>query len=184
VRVDAAERIKQAAIREFAQYGYDGARLERIARAAGVHTAQIHYYFRNKRGLYEAVQGELAPASLDKVIEPLRASDKPLPERIQAFYEQLYEALQKTALPMTDMTSRLLPPLLLSPEPLRIPEWIEALRNAQSFGLLKPLRIEFILAHQWGVGMLPVWFGMPSEERGSYYRVEAPKLFWEAVKAV
>lgn len=182
--MDAKERIKQAALREFAQYGYDGARLERIARAAGVHTAQIHYYFRNKRGLYEAVQGEIAPASLDNVIQPLRTADKPLPERIQAFYERLHEALQRISLPTAGMASSLVPPLLLSPEPLRVPEWIEALRSAQSFGLLKPLRIEFILTHQWGVGLLPVWFGLPSEEWASYYTVEAPRLFWEAVKAV
>lgn len=182
--MDADERIKQAALREFAQYGYDGARLERIARAAGVHTAQIHYYFRNKRGLYEAIQAELAPASLDSVIEPLRAQDKPLPERIQGFYERLHEALQRIALPTAGATGSLLPPLLLSPKPLHIPEWIEALRSAQSFGLLKPLRIEFILTHQWGIGMLPVWFGIPPEEWATYYKLEAPKLFWEAVKAV
>lgn len=182
--MDAAERIREAALREFAQYGYDGARLERIARAAGVHTAQIHYYFRNKRGLYEAVQAHLSPPSLDKVIEPLRLREKPLPERVQAFYERFYEAMQHISLPTASGAPAMLPPLLLSPKPLYIPEWIEALQNARSFGLLKALRMEFILAQQWALALLPVWFELPQTEWETYYKQEASRLFWEAVKAV
>lgn len=182
--MDAAERIKEAALREFAQYGYDGARLERIARSAGVHTAQIHYYFRNKRGLYEAVQAHLAPPSLETVMEPLRLRDKPLPERVQAFYERFHEAMEHIPLPAAGGAAGMLPPLLLSPKPLYIPEWVEALQNARAIGLLKALRIEFILAQQWALALLPVWFELPRAEREAYYRQEAPRLFWEAVKAV
>lgn len=182
--VDAAERIRAAALREFAQYGYDGARLERIARSAGVHTAQIHYYFRNKRGLYEAVQAHLKPPSLEGVLEPLRMREKPLPERVQAFYERFYEAIREMPLPATGGALALLPTLLLSPKPLDIPEWIEALQNARAFGLVKALRTEFILAQQWAIALLPVWFELPRAEWEAYYKQEAPRLFWEAIKAV
>lgn len=182
--MDAAARIKEAALREFAQYGYDGARLERIAQAAGVHTAQIHYYFRNKRGLYEAVQSALAPPSLDSVIEPLTWPDKPLPERVQNFYERFAEAIQQVALPSSNSTPALYPPLLLSPKPLEVPPWIEALRTAQQFGLIRALPIRFILTQQWGIALTPVWFEEPRENWEKYYRTEAPKLFWEAIKSV
>ncbi|MCS7152937.1 MAG: TetR/AcrR family transcriptional regulator [Bacteroidia bacterium] len=180
--MDAAERIKEAAIREFAQYGYDGARLERIAKAAGVHTAQIHYYFRNKRSLYEAVQQALTPPSLEAALEPLRAEGKSLPERLQSFYEQFYHAI--SPLPLRKELPLLLPPLLVNPKPLEIPQWVEALRSAQSMGLLKPLRIEFILAQQWSLALLPIWFDFPRESWETYYRNEAPRLFWEALKGV
>ncbi|MCS7296977.1 MAG: TetR/AcrR family transcriptional regulator [Bacteroidia bacterium] len=182
--MEAIQRIKEAAVREFAQHGYDGARLERIARAAGVHTAQIHYYFRNKRGLYEAIQNELVPPSLEKVTEPLREASKPLPERVQVFYQRFYEAAHSLSLPRVGQAPHLLPPLLLSPNPLQLPEWIEALQSAQAFGLIKPLRIEFILTQQWGLALIPLWFSFPPAEWEKYYCQEAPRLFWEAVKGV
>lgn len=182
--MEVVDRIREAALREFAQYGYDGARLERIARAAGVHTAQIHYYFRNKRGLYEAIQAQLAPPSLEEVLVPLRAREKPLPERVQAFYKAFYEALRGLSLPSEGLSSGMLPPLLLSPKPLQVPEWVEGLQAAQQVGLVRALPIPVILAQQWSLALLPVWFAQPVEQWEAYYRDQAPKLFWETVRGV
>jgi TetR/AcrR family transcriptional regulator len=49
------EKIFQAAIDEFSQYGKKGARLHSIAKRAGYNKTLIHYYFRNKEQLYEEV---------------------------------------------------------------------------------------------------------------------------------
>lgn len=49
------EKIVSAALQEFTRSGYSGARVERIARRAGVNKQLIYYYFRNKRGLYGEV---------------------------------------------------------------------------------------------------------------------------------
>lgn len=49
------DRILRAARIEFIERGRDGARMERIARSAGVNKALIHYYFRSKAKLYRAV---------------------------------------------------------------------------------------------------------------------------------
>ncbi len=49
------ERILVSAKREFAQKGFHGARMEEIARDAGVNKALIHYYFDNKESLYRQV---------------------------------------------------------------------------------------------------------------------------------
>lgn len=46
--------ILRAAVEEFAERGEDGARMEAIAKAAGVNKALLHYYFGNKEGLYLA----------------------------------------------------------------------------------------------------------------------------------
>jgi len=46
--LDAAERI-------FGEHGFDGASMREIAQAAGVAQALLHYHFRNKETLYEAV---------------------------------------------------------------------------------------------------------------------------------
>ncbi|MCS7161782.1 MAG: TetR/AcrR family transcriptional regulator [Bacteroidia bacterium] len=180
--MDTAARIREAAIREFLRYGYDGARLERIAKAAGVHTAQIHYYFRSKRGLYEAVQGSLQPPGLEEVLAPLQEEGKPLPERVQAFYERFYERVAALEIALDGWPA--LPPLLRSPAPLAVPLWVEALQNAQRMGLLRPWPVQLILVHQWGLALAPLWFQEPRTKWESYYRVEAPRLFWEGVRAV
>ena len=48
-------RILRAAERVFAKAGFAGARMKRIAGAAGVAKANLHYYFGGKRALYRAV---------------------------------------------------------------------------------------------------------------------------------
>ncbi len=49
------EAILRAAIDEFAEHGFAGARTEHIARAAKVNKAMLHYYFHDKETLYHAV---------------------------------------------------------------------------------------------------------------------------------
>ena len=51
-------RILSAARREFARRGFAGARIEAIARHAGVHKSLIFYYFQNKDGLSRAVTAQ------------------------------------------------------------------------------------------------------------------------------
>lgn len=52
---DTEERIFQAALQVFADKGKDGARMQEIADAASINKAMLHYYFRSKDRLYEAV---------------------------------------------------------------------------------------------------------------------------------
>ncbi len=54
-RVGSREKILQAAATEFAQGGLAGARVDRIASAAGVNKAMIYYHFSSKDGLYREV---------------------------------------------------------------------------------------------------------------------------------
>ncbi len=59
-------RLLDAGRRAFARQGLDGARVEAIAREAGVNKALINYHFRGKLGLYrEVLAEELAAASRD-----------------------------------------------------------------------------------------------------------------------
>jgi len=58
--------ILKAAIREFAQEGVAGARIDAIARSAKVNKALLYYYFEDKESLYRAV--------LDQVFGGVRAA--------------------------------------------------------------------------------------------------------------
>jgi AcrR family transcriptional regulator len=66
-RPTAPDRILDAGLREFSAHGAGGARTRRIAEQAGVNKQLIHYYFRNKSGLYEAVLTRAA----EEVARPL-----------------------------------------------------------------------------------------------------------------
>jgi AcrR family transcriptional regulator len=56
--------ILAAALSEFSQAGYGGARIDRIAKAASVHMRMIYHYFESKEGLYLAV----LEAAYDKIL--------------------------------------------------------------------------------------------------------------------
>ncbi len=54
-KAETEERIFKAALEVFAMKGKDGARMQEIADLAGINKAMLHYYFRSKDKLYEAV---------------------------------------------------------------------------------------------------------------------------------
>ena len=64
-----AEALLQAAIHEFAERGYRGTSIRRIATRAGVHPALIRYYFQSKGQLQRTLL-ERAMAALSAVIGP------------------------------------------------------------------------------------------------------------------
>src|SRR5579862_6054847 len=49
------DRILDAAAAEFADRGFGGARVDRIARRARVNKAMLYYHFQNKQALYRAL---------------------------------------------------------------------------------------------------------------------------------
>ncbi len=65
------ERILDAALSAFAALGFAGARVDRIAEAAGLSKANLLYYFRSKEELYLAVLNR----TLEMWLEPLRELD-------------------------------------------------------------------------------------------------------------
>lgn len=77
---DRALRIIAAAKPEFAQRGFAGARVAVIARAADVNKQLIFYYFRSKRGLFQAIlargAAEIGAALSGIVVPPGRPLDR------------------------------------------------------------------------------------------------------------
>ncbi len=53
------ERILSAAAGEFAARGFDGAKVDRIAKQARLNKAMLYYHFKNKAALYRAIIEEL-----------------------------------------------------------------------------------------------------------------------------
>jgi AcrR family transcriptional regulator len=80
-----------AAAAEFAARGFDGAKVDRIARRADVNKAMLYYHFRNKAALYRAILADLfrsLAASVDAVRREPAAPDEQLRRFIRAIADE------------------------------------------------------------------------------------------------
>lgn len=82
------QRILRAARSVFLRRGTSGARMQEIAEEAGVNQALLHYYFKSKEGLAEAVFRETAGHLVPALIQ-LLGSDATIEQKVERFV-QLY----------------------------------------------------------------------------------------------
>lgn len=68
--------ILEAAEKEFATFGFKGASMREIAKRADLPKANIHYYFKNKLGLYLAVLSDIIDL-WDGTLSDLKIEDDP-----------------------------------------------------------------------------------------------------------
>lgn len=101
------EAILLAAIEEFAERGFAGARTENIARAAKVNKAMLHYYYHDKQTLYTAVLETLYSAAPDTEVLVERLSNAPL-NSVQVVRVFLMIILRKHADPRSKNFRRIL----------------------------------------------------------------------------
>jgi|WetSurMetagenome_2_1015567.scaffolds.fasta_scaffold46717_2 TetR/AcrR family transcriptional regulator len=90
------EKILEAAKEVFHKRGFDGARMQDIADAAGINKALVHYYFRNKENLFLAVFKD-AFSKLTSRISIIFTSDKPMETKLEEFFEYHIGFVQKNA---------------------------------------------------------------------------------------
>ena len=83
---DTENRILQAARAVFIRRGTSGARMQEIAEEAGVNQALLHYYFRSKERLSEAVFTEVAGRMFPMVFQIL-GGDMSIEEKVDAIVD-------------------------------------------------------------------------------------------------
>jgi TetR/AcrR family transcriptional regulator len=91
---DTEQRILDAAHAVFVRHGTAGARMQDIAAEAGANQALLHYYFRTKDRLSEAVFRRAAGQLLPRVFEVM-ASDAPLEEKVVRVVHLEIDVLRK-----------------------------------------------------------------------------------------
>ena len=121
---DTEQRILDAAHVVFIRTGTAGARMQEIAREAGVNSALLHYYFRSKKRLAEAVFHRAA-AELFPAVAGVLASDRPLEEKVRAIVEIELDRLSRTPYLPAYIISE------LAHHPERIHQLISALTGTQ-----------------------------------------------------
>ena len=140
--IDRRQQIVDAAFDEFAEHGFRGATIKRIAQRAKLRSqALIYWYFPAKEALFEAVLGQQLPI-LRMVLDPAPLLDRP-PEEVLPQLARAYLATGDR--PGAPRLVR-----LLAPELIRRPEIADAVG-----GPLITKILEFIktyLAHQVELG--------------------------------
>jgi len=141
------QRILDAATAEFARYGIAGARIDRIADAAGSNKSMIYTYYDSKDLLFDAVFDASVVRCVDDV--PMDAHD--LPEYAACLFDQNRTRPETLRLVVWDWLER-------GGEGMKIPALVEsnasnidAIRRAQRDGAISarfpaPTLLELILA--------------------------------------
>lgn len=75
------QRLLDAAIKTFANHGYEGASTRQIAREAGVNISAILYYFEGKEGLYHAAMQQLAGLMKEGIADRAKIVEEALKEQ-------------------------------------------------------------------------------------------------------
>lgn len=88
------EKIFDAATDVFEEHGLSGARMQEIADRAGINKALLHYYYRSKDRLFEAVFNRLAGKMFERFIGALD-NEMSLQQKLEHFYHEHITFLQK-----------------------------------------------------------------------------------------
>lgn len=84
------EKILEAAKNVFMKYGLYGARMQDIADTAGINKALLHYYFRSKEKLFDAV----FDGALENYFSQMRVigdTSLPIKERLMQYVDNMFE---------------------------------------------------------------------------------------------
>jgi AcrR family transcriptional regulator len=89
-KTERQEQILAAAFEVFAAYGFEAARLDDVARRAGVAKGTIYLYFRDKEQLFQAVVRSLVQKPFDTVSESFEGTgEQLLRELMSRMYSQV-----------------------------------------------------------------------------------------------
>ncbi len=88
------EKIFEAATEVFIEKGMDGTRMQHIADRAGINKSLLHYYYRTKDRLFEAVFEKIADQMFMK-FAPVFDEKLSLEDKIRFFFREHIEFLKK-----------------------------------------------------------------------------------------
>lgn len=95
------DKIINAARTVFIEKGYAETSMSEIAAVAGINRPALHYYFRTKDKMYQAVFGSIVSSVVPTVFDALIHKEKSIAERIEIVIDAYYSLFEKNPqLPM------------------------------------------------------------------------------------
>src|SRR6059058_2945750 len=130
---DTEQRILDAAHRVFLRRGSAGARTQEIADEAGVNKALLHYYFRSKDRLAEAVFARIMRDLFPPLIA-LLGSDLEIEDKVHRFVAFELDALAKNPFVPAYLIAE------MNQHPDRVPQLVKALTGLELGGVVPKAR--------------------------------------------
>lgn len=94
-------KIIDAARSVFIENGYAETSMSEIAARVGINRPTLHYYFRTKDKMFQAVFGSIVSSVIPKVFEALTHRDKSIDQRVEGIIDAYYTLfLENPRLPM------------------------------------------------------------------------------------
>lgn len=90
------DEILAAGLEEFYEHGFSGARMDRIARRAGVSRATLYFYFEKKESLFDAVAEHAMGRFIDGAAQELSTFDGSIRDIIEAMVRRFYAQVVTT----------------------------------------------------------------------------------------
>lgn len=95
---DMETSIIEAARSVFVRKGYDQATMSDIAREAGIGRTALHYYFRTKEMLFEAIFGQLMTSLLPNITRIIEQEEETTTGKLEKIIDQYLLVLQENLL--------------------------------------------------------------------------------------
>jgi AcrR family transcriptional regulator len=92
--LNAREQLLDAAVTLFAAQGVGGTTLAQVAAKAGVTTAMVHYYFRDRDRLVDAILKDRVLPIVVGLWSPV-VHDTEVPALVRGFVERLFQAIER-----------------------------------------------------------------------------------------
>lgn len=158
---DLERKIIEAAQQLFMKNGFVETNMSDIATAVGINRPVLHYYFRTKDKMFQAVFGNII-LSLAPEIQDIMLQDKPLPERVGKVVDAYFNVfLRHPYLPMFIMreVERDAEHLKSAARELQLERYFNkiaaSLRSEMDSGKLKQVPIHFIFYTFYGALVFP-----------------------------
>lgn len=153
--------IIESARQVFIEKGYGEANMSDIAQRAGINRPALHYYFRTKERMLEAVYTDIVRSFIPKVDQLFQDKDIPIFERVEKVVDVYYDILiEKPNLPMFGLReihrdAHYMFEILVKVSDDQIRVIREILLAEMEQGRIKTLPIEFIIYSFYGLLFSP-----------------------------
>ncbi len=161
---DTEQRILQAATEVFLEKGKEGARMQEIARKAGINKALLHYYFRSKEQLYQRVFNYEVRSFFAALLQSVPQT-RDLAQFLKGFIDGYLDQLAARPRMVRfisweisqDMTAfkTILKEILLETSDSPLHHWITILEEAIEKEIIRPLNIHHFLFNLLGMCVYP-----------------------------
>lgn len=89
------DRILEVAKQMFIENGFEETSMSDIAIKVGINRPALHYYFRTKTKMFQAVLGQIIQSLVPRLQDVLQQRDRPLPERIGDVVDIYYQLFKE-----------------------------------------------------------------------------------------